>query len=389
MKLGGVDCQLNVTRAEGNENHGTSLGDKAHFGVVLIAVSADGLATLGRLLSGLPGDFPAAVVVVQHLDPQHGSLATRILDCPPAMTTKLVIDGDILSPGTIFIAPPNYQLLVNADGSLSLSPSELVRFVHPSTDLLFESAAARLKDRVVIIVLTGSVSNGATGIRAIKNMGGRVIVQDEALFEFIDMPTAAVDSAWIDASLPLEEIPAALVALFPKQPVLWSREPVDTEAEHRLAQRRQCLREAAFNAGQVAEVVLDTGGKLVLANVRARHMLPLAESDMGRSFGDIKSSLRRLGLGSYIERSYGEQRPVRLKGIKRMLSDGNPQYLDIGIVPLLEDNMILGVSLRFTDVTQDMAIAHKKLETTIEELQSRIQQLHYSNTELEEMSEDP
>ena len=118
-------------------------------------------------------------------------------------------------------------------------------------------------------------------------------------------------------------------------------------------------------------------------------MLPLTESDLGRSFSDIKSSLRRLELGSHIGQSYSERRPVRLKGIKRRLSDGSPQYLDIGIVPLLEDNMILGVSLRFADVTQDMAIAHKKLETTIEELQSRIQQLHYSNTELEEMSEDP
>jgi len=356
---------------------------------VVIAVSADGLATVGELLSGLPGDLPAAVVVVQHLDPRHGSLATRILDRPPALTTKLVIDGDIISPGTIFIAPPNYQLLVNADGSLSLSPSELVRFVRPSADLLFESAAVSLKDRVVTIVLTGSVSNGATGIKAIKKTGGRVIVQDEALFEFIDMPTAAVDSAWIDAVLPLEQIPAALAALFPEQPVLWSREPVDSEAGHRLAQRRQRLRKAAFNAGQVAEVVLDTRGKLVLANAEARDLLPLVESDLGRSFSDVKSSLRKLGLGSYIEQSHSERRPVRRKGIKRVLSDGNLQYLDIAIVPLLEKSMILGVSLRLTDVTQDLAVAHKKLETTIEELHSRIQQLRYSNMELENMGEDP
>ncbi len=356
---------------------------------MVIAVSADGLATVGQLLSDLPGDFPAAVVVVQHLDPRHGSLATRILDRPPALTTKLVIDGDIISPGTIFIAPPNYQLLVKADGCLSLSPSELVRFVRPSADLLLESAAAILKDRVIAIVLTGSVSNGATGIKTIKKMGGRLIVQDEALFEFIDMATAAVDSAWIDAVLPVEQIPAALAALFPQQPVLWSREPVNREAEHRLARHRQRLREAAFNAGQVAEVVLDTGGKLVLANAKARELLPLAESDLGRSFSDVKSALRQLALGSYIEQSYSERRPVRLKGVKRALSDGNLQYLDIGIVPLLEKNMILGVSLRLTDVTQDLAVAHKKLETTLEELHSRIQRLHYSNMELEDMSEEP
>ena len=126
---------------------------------------------------------------------------------------KQAEEGDCLQPGSVFIAPPDRHLLVNPDGSLSLSRTELVHFVRPSADLLFESVAASFRDRAIAVVLTGTGSDGATGVRAIKKMGGTVIVQNEKTAEFFGMPAAAIQTGDVDFVLPLEEIAPALVTL--------------------------------------------------------------------------------------------------------------------------------------------------------------------------------
>jgi two-component system chemotaxis response regulator CheB len=118
-----------------------------------------------------------------------------------------------MQSGTVYIAPPNNHLLINPDGIISLTQSELVHFVRPSADLLFESVAASYKDRAIAVVLTGSGSDGNLGVRAIKKMGGTVIAQDEASSEFYGMPGAAIQTGSVDFILPLEEIAPALVTL--------------------------------------------------------------------------------------------------------------------------------------------------------------------------------
>jgi len=166
-----------------------------------------------RVLNGLPRDFGAATVIVQHLDPRHRSLIADIFGRRTALKVKEAEEGDQLSPGMVFTAPPNRHLLVNPDGSLSLSQSELVHFVRPSADLLFESVAASYKDRVIGVVLSGTGADGSMGLRAIKKMGGTIIVQDEKTSEFFGMPGAAIETGTVDFVLPIEEIPPALVSL--------------------------------------------------------------------------------------------------------------------------------------------------------------------------------
>jgi two-component system chemotaxis response regulator CheB len=185
----------------------------AAFDVVALAASAGGLTALGQVLATLPSEFPAALVVVQHLDPRHRSLMADILARRTLLHVTQAIEGDLLCAGTVFIAPPNRHLLVNPDGTLSLSQSELVHFVRPSADLLFESLAASYRDRAIGVVLTGTGSDGSMGVRAIKKMGGTVIVQDEQSSEFFGMPNAAIKTGDADFVLPLDEIPAALVTL--------------------------------------------------------------------------------------------------------------------------------------------------------------------------------
>src|SRR5437867_6870230 len=188
----------------------------AAFDVVALAASAGGLQALIRVLNGLPRDFGAATVIVQHLDPRHRSLIADIFGRRTALKVKEAEEGDQLSPGMVFTAPPNRHLLVNPDGSVSLSQSELVHFVRPSADLLFESVAASYKDRVIAVVLSGTGADGSMGVRAIKKMGGTVIAQDERSAEFYGMPAAAIKSGNADFILPLEEIPSALVTLIMK-----------------------------------------------------------------------------------------------------------------------------------------------------------------------------
>ncbi|HZV50017.1 MAG TPA: chemotaxis protein CheB [Candidatus Dormibacteraeota bacterium] len=178
-----------------------------------MAASAGGLQALGRVLSSLPSRLPAAIVVVQHLDPHHRSRMAEILAKRTALHVAEAMEGEWLRPGQVRIAPPDRHLLVNPDGSLTLSQSELVHFVRPSADLLFESAAAAFGKRVIAVVLTGTGSDGAMGVTAVKKMGGTVIAQDEASSDFFGMPGAAIKAGAVDLVLPLAEIPSAIVAL--------------------------------------------------------------------------------------------------------------------------------------------------------------------------------
>jgi two-component system, chemotaxis family, protein-glutamate methylesterase/glutaminase len=197
-----------ATAGERDQRH-----PKEAFEIVALAASAGGLQALSQVLAGIPAEFPAAIVVVQHLDPRHRSVMADILSKRTSLAVKEAREGDVLAPGTAYVAPPNRHLLVNPDGTLSLSQSELVHFVRPSADLLFESMAASYKDRAIAVVLSGTGSDGSMGVQAIKKMGGTVIAQDEKTSQFYGMPGAAVQTGSVDFVLPLDEIPPTLVAL--------------------------------------------------------------------------------------------------------------------------------------------------------------------------------
>src|SRR5206468_5471446 len=134
----------------------------------------------------------------QHLDPRHRSLMADILSRRTSLQVKEAKEGTRLSPGSAYIAPPNRHLLVNSDSTLSLSQSELVHFVRPSADLLFESVAASYKDRAIAAVLTGTGTDGSMGVKAIKKMDGTAIVQDERSAEFFGRPGAAMHTGSAD-----------------------------------------------------------------------------------------------------------------------------------------------------------------------------------------------
>ena len=201
---------------EKSKNETRSHSSGAAFDIIALASSAGGMAALSQILSVIPAGFPAAFVIVQHLDPRHRSLMASILSRQTRLRVKEAEEGDQIAVGTAYIAPPNRHLLVNPDATLSLSQTELVHFVRPSADLLFESVAACYKDRAIAVVLTGTGSDGSMGVQAIKKLGGTVIVQDEKSSQFSGMPTAAIQTGSADFILPLDEIAKALLTLVTK-----------------------------------------------------------------------------------------------------------------------------------------------------------------------------
>jgi two-component system chemotaxis response regulator CheB len=185
----------------------------AAFDVVVIAASFGGIAALSQVLSALPASFPAAIVVVQHLSPRFPSLLDKILCKRSALHVKWAEQGDILHPGTVYLAPPDYHVLVSRSGSLSLSQSEPIQFTRPSANPLFESVAGSYRERCIAVVLTGKGRDGAQGARAVKMRGGRVIVQDRITSRAFSMPQATLQTGCVDFMLPLPAIAHALVTL--------------------------------------------------------------------------------------------------------------------------------------------------------------------------------
>jgi two-component system, chemotaxis family, protein-glutamate methylesterase/glutaminase len=183
------------------------------FEVVAMCASAGGFNALREVLRSLPAAFPVPIVVVQHLDPRHRSLIADLLTRSSSLEVHLAAPGDHVRPGHVLFAPPDHHLLINADGSVSLTQSELVHFVRPSADLLFESVAAGYRDRAIAVVLSGTGQDGAQGVIAIKQVGGTVLAQDEATSAFFGMPSKAIETGCVDFVLPLAEVGPALVRL--------------------------------------------------------------------------------------------------------------------------------------------------------------------------------
>ncbi|MBI1215835.1 MAG: chemotaxis protein CheB [Alphaproteobacteria bacterium] len=180
------------------------------YEAVVIGASAGGMRALQTVLSGLRSEFPLSVAIVQHVSPSADSYLAEYLDGKCALTVKEAEDKEAMAPGTAYVAPPGYHLLVEKDRSLSLSVDARVNFSCPSIDVLFESAAEAFGRGLIGIVLTGANADGSAGLKSIRARGGLAIVQDPATAEAAFMPRAALETAGADHVAALEEIPALL-----------------------------------------------------------------------------------------------------------------------------------------------------------------------------------
>jgi len=182
---------------------------------IVIGTSAGGLKALSTLLPSLPASYPWPIVVVQHLHPRQASAPAATLDRVAALTVKEGEDKEPVEPGYVYLAPPDYHLLVERGGTLALSVDPKVNYARPSIDVLFESAAHAWAPALVAVVLTGANRDGAAGSRLIHDRGGLTLAQDPQDADHPEMPRAAIDAGGIDRVLALDEIGPALAALAP------------------------------------------------------------------------------------------------------------------------------------------------------------------------------
>jgi two-component system, chemotaxis family, protein-glutamate methylesterase/glutaminase len=187
----------------------------SNFEVVAIGASAGGLKALMEVLSRLPADLPASILIVQHLDPRHRSLLVELLQRRCQIRIKEAVDDEPIEKSIVYIAPPDRHLLLT-DGKTYLTSTAFVHFSRPSIDLLFESVAASIDGKTIGVILTGSGSDGAMGIKAIKEQGGTTIAQDPETAEHNPMPQSAIATGMVDFILPLADIAPAIITLIMK-----------------------------------------------------------------------------------------------------------------------------------------------------------------------------
>ena len=160
--------------------------------LVAIGASWGGLEVFREVLRDVPAELDAAIVIAQHRSPESHPTAFRdLLGAITRLPVREAGDKDDLQRGTVYIAAPDYHLLVDP-GSLSLSTDEPVQFARPSIDVLFESAAESYRERCVGVVLTGANDDGARGLARVVELGGTAIVQDPVEATRDEMPLAAL-----------------------------------------------------------------------------------------------------------------------------------------------------------------------------------------------------
>jgi two-component system chemotaxis response regulator CheB len=181
---------------------------------VAIAASTGGPPALQKLLGRLPRDFPAPILLVQHIASQFTGGFAAWLDSVVPLTVKVATAGEPLQPSTVYVAPEQRHLGVSRNGlSVLLSDEPPVGGFRPSGTYLFESVARAFGNAVVGLILTGMGRDGVDGLQALWAAGGMVWAQDEASSVVFGMPGAAVAEGLVDRVLPLHGMASALLAL--------------------------------------------------------------------------------------------------------------------------------------------------------------------------------
>ena len=181
--------------------------------IVLIGASRGGLDALARITSALPSDFPAAVLVALHTAPDGPGLLDTLIGKKSSLPVAYTKDDEPIQQRRVYLAPPDFHLVVRAGAKVGLEHSAKVRHSRPAADVLFESAAAVLRERVIGVVLTGGDHDGTDGMNAIREAGGIGIVQSPSDALDPGMPSSAITGAQPQYIVMLDEIPKLLIRL--------------------------------------------------------------------------------------------------------------------------------------------------------------------------------
>lgn len=224
--------------------------------IIVIGASAGGYEALKILVNGLPANLPASVFVVWHMSPEiRESVLPYALQKAGNLPAKQAVDGEPIKQGQIYVAPPDFHLLLESDRVRVTKGPKENRF-RPAVDPLFRSAAYNFGTRVVGIVLSGALDDGTAGLWTIKYRGGTAIVQDPLDSEFPSMPKSAMREVKVDYCLPVSEIAGILTGLTAEQAEealdIDMKEDEKTKTEIGIAAEDSAFERGVMNLGELS-----------------------------------------------------------------------------------------------------------------------------------------
>ncbi len=188
--------------------------------VIVLGASTGGPPVLERILSELPSNFPAAILIVQHMPAKFTKSLAERLDSMSEVAVKEAEAGDIVEPGRAYVAPGGFHMTVKkkrvqdkAKVIISLSQDALVHGLRPSVDVTMKSVASVYGKNAVGVILTGMGEDGVEGMKAIKTRNGKTIAQDEATSLIFGMPKRVIEEGDADHILPVFEISQGIIRL--------------------------------------------------------------------------------------------------------------------------------------------------------------------------------
>lgn len=179
---------------------------KNAYDAIVIGASAGGLYVMIRILKLLPPNFTIPIIVVQHRSRDERTLLEEVLQQKSSLRIKQADEKEQIQPGTVYFAPPDYHLLMEHNGTFSLSFEPPVNYSRPSIDVLFETAADVFKQRLLAVILTGANNDGAYGIKKIAQMGGTTVAQQPETADYPEMPKSAIKTGYVQHILDPEGI---------------------------------------------------------------------------------------------------------------------------------------------------------------------------------------
>jgi two-component system chemotaxis response regulator CheB len=198
--------------------------------IIVLGASAGGFEAIQKLISGLPADFDAAILIVWHMSPEVKGILPQMINHLKSIPASHAMDNEPLTPGRIYVAPPDHHLLVEMDRvRISRGPREN-RF-RPAVDPLFRSAAYTYGERVIGIILSGALDDGTAGLWTVKERGGIAIVQDPGEAAVSSMPQNALQAVRVDYTVRVADMAPLLCKLITEEVPEHNGYTVDTKTQ--------------------------------------------------------------------------------------------------------------------------------------------------------------
>jgi two-component system chemotaxis response regulator CheB len=223
--------------------------------IIVIGASAGGFEALKKLVKGLPKDLNAAIFVVWHIPANSYGVLPMVLEKAGTLPAAHAVDGEEIIMGRIYVAPPDYHLIIEGNQVRTTKGPKENRF-RPAVDPLFRSAARAFGARVIGVILSGALDDGTAGLWTIKHRGGTAIVQDPAEAEVPSMPLAAMREVDVDYSVSITEMADLLIRLTGEQVAeaeeVSMEENIKTEVEVRIAAEDSAFELGVMKLGEVS-----------------------------------------------------------------------------------------------------------------------------------------